>query len=88
MSTQLNAQQGLTNLTPIKVIHILISLAIMVCFKFVPAAEPLTPCTMAQITPMKLMRLTTMPAPVMSRMGLLERLVMPSKASASILRRG
>ena len=43
MSTQLNAQQGLTNLTPIKVIHILISLAIMVCFKFVPAAEPLTP---------------------------------------------
>ena len=42
MSTQLNAQQGLTNLTPIKVIHILISLAIMVCFKFVPAAEPLT----------------------------------------------
>ena len=43
MSTQLKAQQGLTNLTPIKVIHILISLAIMVCFKFVPAAEPLTP---------------------------------------------
>lgn len=43
MSTQLNAQQRLTNLTPIKVIHILISLAIMVCFKFVPAAEPLTP---------------------------------------------
>ena len=39
MSTQLNAQQGLTNLTPIKVIHILISLAIMVCFKFVPPAE-------------------------------------------------
>ena len=43
---------------------------------------------MAQITPMKLIRLTTMPAPVMMRMGLLERLVMPSKASASILLRG
>ena len=49
---------------------------------------PSAACTMAQMTPMKLMRLTTMPAPVMSRMGLLDRLVMPSKASASILRRG
>ena len=49
---------------------------------------PMAACTMAQITPIKLMRLTTMPAPVMRRMGLLERLVMPSKASASILRRG
>ena len=49
---------------------------------------PRTACTMAQITPIKLIRLTTMPAPVMSRMGLLLRLVMPSNARASILLRG
>ena len=50
--------------------------------------EPRMACTMAQMTPMKPIRLTTMPAPVMMRMGLLDRLVMPSKASASILLRG
>ena len=42
-------------------------------------ALPRTACTMAQMTPMKLMRLTAMPAPVMRRMGLFDRLVMPSK---------
>ena len=50
--------------------------------------EPRIACTMAQMTPIKLTRLTTMPSPVMMRIGLLERLVMPSKASASILLRG
>ena len=49
---------------------------------------PMAAHTMAQMTPIKLTRLTTMPAPVMMRIGLLERLVMPSKASASILLRG
>ncbi len=51
-------------------------------------ALPRAAHTMAQMTPIKLTRLTTMPAPVMRRMGLLERLVMPSKARASILLRG
>ena len=39
------------------------------------------------MTPIKLIRLTKMPDPVIRRMGLLDRLVMPSKASASILLR-
>lgn len=43
MSTQTNARRGLTNLTPVKVIHILISLAIMFFFRFLPAPEPMTP---------------------------------------------
>ena len=42
----------------------------------------------AHTTPIKLSALNSIPMPVMSRMGLLERLVMPSKASASILDRG
>lgn len=44
MSNQLKAKGGLTNLTPVKVVHIVISLAIMILFKFiVPASDPLTP---------------------------------------------
>ena len=49
---------------------------------------PMAAHTMAQMTPIKPTRLTAMPAPVMMRIGLLERLVMPSKARASILLRG
>ena len=44
---------------------------------------PMAAHTMAQMTPIKLIRLTKMPDPVIRRMGLLERLVMPSKARAS-----
>ncbi len=44
--------------------------------------------TMAQMIPIKPMTLTTVPNPVMIEMGFTERLVMPSIASASILRSG
>ena len=49
-----------------------------------PISAPMT----AHTTPMKLRMLNSIPMPVMSRMGLLDRLVMPSKARASILDRG
>lgn len=43
MSVQSDSKQRLTNLSAFKVINILISLAIMICFKFIPVSEPLTP---------------------------------------------
>ena len=49
---------------------------------------PSSASTMAQITPIKLMSATITPNPVMNRMGLTERLVMPSNARDSILDRG
>ncbi len=49
---------------------------------------PVSRETTAQITPMKLSRETTSPRPVMMRMGLMLRLVIPLKARASILDRG
>ena len=59
-------------------------LVLALCLTLLPMAAH----TMAQMTPIKLIRLTKMPDPVIRRMGLLERLVMPSKARASILLRG
>ncbi|NCB63594.1 MAG: SLC13 family permease, partial [Clostridia bacterium] len=41
--------KGLTKLNPLKILHILITFAIMICFKFIPAAEPLTPLGMEVI---------------------------------------
>ena len=49
---------------------------------------PSIAATIAQITPMKLMQLTSTPKPVIMRMGFTERLVMPSKARASFFFRG
>ena len=44
--------------------------------------------TTAQMMPKKLSAATTSPRDVISRMGLMDRLVMPSKASISIFFRG
>lgn len=49
-----------------------------------PSAASMT----AHSTPIKLTSATNTPKPVMNRMGLMDRLVMPSNASASILDRG
>ena len=56
-------------------------------------AQPLTVLSVrwaisAQITAMKLSSDTTQPKPVIIRIGLTDRLVMPSKARASIFFRG
>lgn len=40
------AKTGLSGLTPVKVLHIIISIAIMAGFKFIPASAPLTPLGM------------------------------------------
>ena len=54
-----------------------------------PATElPIKAVTIAQMTPMKLTIDTVMPSNVIKRMGFTERLVMPSTASATILRSG
>ena len=45
-------------------------------------------CTTDQITPMKLSSATNIPMPVINRMGLMLRLVMPSMASPSIFDSG
>ena len=49
---------------------------------------PRAASTTAHSTPMKLISATSTPNPVMKRMGLMDRLVMPSKARESILDRG
>lgn len=40
------AKHSLTKLTPVKIIHVLIVLAVMYFFRFIPAVEPLTPLGM------------------------------------------
>ena len=49
---------------------------------------PSSASMIAHTTPRKLTAATSTPNPVMNRIGLTDRLVMPSKASPSILDRG
>ena len=51
-------------------------------------ATPMKWAAIDQITPTKLMRATRQPKPVISRIGLVLMLVMPSRARPSILESG